>query len=186
MLFRSEAEQHHAGAAPDLEDAPRLQLAQPLDGVVEPLAHRVGGVDAVKALAKRQRGKQFDPTIAAVMHDNAAEVLADLDAVQTWRAVIDAEPALARTLSAEEFERALTAVANFIDLKSPFTLGHSVAVSHLVAGAGMQLDLSDDEVRTLRLAGLVHDFGRLGVSNTIWDKPGPLGIGEWERVRIHP
>ena len=42
------------------------------------------------------------------------------------------------------------------------------------------------EVRTLYRAGLVHDFGRLGVSNSIWDKRGPLGAGEWERVRMHP
>ena len=41
-------------------------------------------------------------------------------------------------------------------------------------------------MRTLRRAGLVHDFGRLGVSNAIWDKRGPLGAGEWERVRLHP
>jgi DNA-binding CsgD family transcriptional regulator len=41
-------------------------------------------------------------------------------------------------------------------------------------------------VRTLRRAGYVHDLGRLGVSNAIWDKPGPLGAGEWERVRMHP
>jgi DNA-binding CsgD family transcriptional regulator len=39
---------------------------------------------------------------------------------------------------------------------------------------------------TLRRAGLVHDFGRLGVSNAIWDKPAALGAGEWERVRMHP
>ena len=39
---------------------------------------------------------------------------------------------------------------------------------------------------TLHRAGLVHEFGRLGVSNAIWDKPGPLGAGEWERVRLHP
>ena len=41
-------------------------------------------------------------------------------------------------------------------------------------------------MRALRRAGLVHDLGRLGVSNSIWDKPGPLGAGEWERVRMHP
>jgi HD-GYP domain-containing protein (c-di-GMP phosphodiesterase class II) len=41
-------------------------------------------------------------------------------------------------------------------------------------------------VDTLRRAGLVHDLGRLGVSNAIWDKRGPLGAGEWERVRLHP
>src|SRR5262249_37716092 len=49
-----------------------------------------------------------------------------------------------------------------------------------------QLGLSGGEVRTLRRAGYVHDLGRLGVSNAIWDKPGPLGAGEWERVRMHP
>ena len=38
----------------------------------------------------------------------------------------------------------------------------------------------------MRRAGLVHDLGRLGISNAIWDKPGPLGAGEWERVRLHP
>lgn len=46
--------------------------------------------------------------------------------------------------------------------------------------------LSEPELRALRRAGLVHDLGRLGVSNWIWDKPGALGAGEWERVRLHP
>ncbi len=46
--------------------------------------------------------------------------------------------------------------------------------------------MSEESVCTLRRAGLVHDLGRLGVSNAIWDKRGPLGAGEWERVRLHP
>src|SRR6185369_2382798 len=49
-----------------------------------------------------------------------------------------------------------------------------------------RLGLPGAEVRTLRRAGLVHDLGRLGVSNAIWDKTGPLGAGEWERIRLHP
>jgi HD-GYP domain-containing protein (c-di-GMP phosphodiesterase class II) len=48
----------------------------------------------------------------------------------------------------------------------------------------MGLDTAD--VRTLRRAGLVHGFGRLGISNAIWDKRGALGAGEWERVRLQP
>src|SRR5439155_10578556 len=72
------------------------------------------------------------------------------------------------------------------DLKSPYTLGHSRAVAELAAAAGRQVNMTDDDVRTLYRAGLVHDFGRLGVSNAIWDKRGPLGAGEWERVRMHP
>src|SRR5438309_5563691 len=101
-------------------------------------------------------------------------------------AVIDAEPTLAVVLSWDRFDAALVAIANFVDLKSPYTLGHSRAVADLAATAGAQLGLPEAEVRTLRRAGLVHDFGRLGVSNAIWDKRGPLGAGEWERVRMHP
>jgi HD-GYP domain-containing protein (c-di-GMP phosphodiesterase class II) len=113
-------------------------------------------------------------------------ILEGLDDADTWDAVIDAEPALAVVLSWDRFDAALLAIANFVDLKSPYSLGHSHAVAELVAAAGAQLGLPWTEVLTLRRAGLVHDFGRLGVSNAIWDKREPLGTGEWERVRLHP
>lgn len=150
------------------------------------VAYRVGGVEAAKSLAQKRSGDQFDPKLAALFDEHAEEILADLDTASTWRAVIDAEPALAVVLSEDEFDRALTAIADFVDLKSPFTLGHSRAVAALVADAAKHLGHNETEVRTLRRAGLVHDFGRLGVSNSIWDKAGPLGPGEWERVRLFP
>src|SRR5205085_5543930 len=109
-----------------------------------------------------------------------------LDEIETWDAVIESEPALAVVLSWDRFDAALLAVANFVDLKSPYSLGHSRAVAELAAAAGAQLGVAEAEVRTLRRAGLVHDFGRLGVSNALWDKRGQLGTGEWERVRLHP
>jgi HD-GYP domain-containing protein (c-di-GMP phosphodiesterase class II) len=89
-------------------------------------------------------------------------------------------------LSGERIDAALEAIANFVDLKSPYTLGHARGVAELAAAAATGLGLTDAEARTLRRAGLVHGLGRLGVSNSIWDKPGPLGPGEWERVRLHP
>ena len=49
---------------------------------------------------------------------------------------------------------------------------------------GAQLGLAPGDLQTLRRAGLVHDLGRLGVSNAILDRRGPLGTGEWERVRL--
>ena len=73
-----------------------------------------------------------------------------------------------------------------LDLKSPFTLGHSVAVADLAGEAGHRLGLPREEALVLRRAGLVHGFGRLGVSNAIWDRPGPLSAGEWERIRMYP
>ncbi len=150
------------------------------------VAHRVGGVEAAQALARKRAGKQFDPALAQVMYADAELILAGLDEVATWDAVIEAEPALAVMLSGERFDAALAAIANFVDLKSPYTLGHARAVADLAAAAGGQLGFSEAETRTVRRAGLVHDLGRLGVSNSIWDKPGPLGAGERERVRLHP
>ena len=167
------------------EDVPIAARIAQLAEFVE-VANRVGGLDAARALARKRSGKQFDPALATLFRNDADAILSDLDSIVTWDVVIEAEPALTVMLSGERLDAALVAIANFIDLKSPYTLGHSQAVAALAAEAGVQLGLPDAEVRMLRRAGLVHDFGRLGVSNAIWDKRGPLGAGEWERVRTHP
>ncbi len=150
------------------------------------VADRVDGAAAARRLAREQSGKQFGPVIVGIVDSNADILFADLDAADTWERVIEAEPALGVVLSADGFDAALLAIADFVDLKSPYTLGHSRAVADLVAAAAAAQGMGVDEVRTLRRAGLVHDFGRLGVSNAILDKPGPLGAGEWERVRMMP
>jgi HD-GYP domain-containing protein (c-di-GMP phosphodiesterase class II) len=150
------------------------------------VAHRLGGTAAVVELARKRAGSQFDPAISALLCDDVADIFGGLDKTRTWSDVIGAEPALGVRLSGPQLDVALTGVANFVDLKSPYTLGHARAVSELVAAAGSHLRLAAQDITTLRRAGLVFGFGRLGVSNSIWDKPGPLGEGEWERVRLHP
>ena len=84
-------------------------------------------------------------------------------------------PALNAPLTDEQLSTALEVIADFTDVKSPYTLGNSRAVADLLA-----------EGARLRRAALVHDLGRLGVSNSIWDKQGELTSAEQERVRIHP
>ena len=160
------------------------RLAQ-LSEFVE-VAHRIGGVEAARALATNRAGSQFDPALSATLCADAGTILDGLDSARTWEAVIAAEPALGVRLSSEQFDLALLAIADFVDLKSPYTLGHARAVANLVAQTGSQLGLAADEIGTLHRAGLVHDVGRLGISNAIWDKAGKLGAGEWERVRMHP
>jgi HD-GYP domain-containing protein (c-di-GMP phosphodiesterase class II) len=150
------------------------------------VAHRIGGVPAAMALVQARSGTQFDPSLTRTVCADPDMLFAGLDAVATWDAVIESEPALAVVLSGERFDDVLRAIADFIDLKSPFWLGHARAVSELAVAAGQHLELPAEQLRTLRRAGLTHDFGRLGVSNAIWDKPAPLGAGEWERVRMHP
>ena len=167
------------------EEVPIAARVAQLAEFVE-VAHRVGGVPAARELARKRGGRQFDPVLADILCTDADAILDGLDSVRTWDAVIEAEPALAVVLSGERFDAALLAIATFVDLKSPYTLGHARAVADLAAQAGAEAGASESAVRTLRRAGLVQGLGRLGVSNSIWDKRGPLGAGEWERVRIHP
>ncbi len=150
------------------------------------VAHRLGGIDAAVAVAERRKGTQFDPLLVDALRLDAPKIFDLLDEADSWDTVIDAEPSLARSLSDQECDEALRAIARFVDLKSPFRIGHSLAVAELACAAGRQLDLSDDDARTLYRVGLVQGYGRLGVSNTIWDKRGPLSSGDWEKVRLHP
>jgi HD-GYP domain-containing protein (c-di-GMP phosphodiesterase class II) len=150
------------------------------------VAHRLGGVPAAVDIAEERSGSQFDPAVVSTLSVDADELLADLDSARTWDMVIGSEPALRIMISGADVDAALSAVADFVDLKSPYTLGHARAVADLAADAASALGGSSDDAATMRRAGLVHDLGRLGVSNAIWDKPGPLGSGEWERIRMHP
>jgi HD-GYP domain-containing protein (c-di-GMP phosphodiesterase class II) len=150
------------------------------------VAHRVGGVPGAIKLARKRSGKQFDPAVAAALCDAPEDIFEDVDTTRTWNAVIAAEPALGVRLSDAQFETSLRAISDFIDLKSPYFLGHGQGVADLAHEAGRALGMSDDSRTVLRRAGLVHGFGRLGVSNSILDKPSPLGGGEWERMRLQP
>ena len=146
--------------------------------------HRSGGVDGAIAVVRARSGTQFDPRLAGAFADCAGELLDGLDD-STWDAVIAAEPGLSTTLAGDELDAALEAVADFADLKSPWFTGHSRGVARLAADAARAAGLPDEAVTELRRAALVHDLGRTGVPNMIWDKPGPLTHAERERVRLH-
>jgi HD-GYP domain-containing protein (c-di-GMP phosphodiesterase class II) len=147
---------------------------------------RLGGVAAAIDAARGRAGGQLDPALAGHVCDHADRLLGGLDEAATWDAVIAAEPTLARRMSGVELDEALAAIADFADLKSPYTTGHSRGVAALAEAAALRAGLGEATAAELRRAGLLHDVGRLGVPNTIWDKPGPLSEAEMERVRMHP
>ncbi|HEX9516386.1 MAG TPA: HD domain-containing phosphohydrolase [Streptosporangiaceae bacterium] len=156
-----------------------------LADVVE-VFHRAGGTDAAIAVARQRRGTQFDPQIVDLFVAEAPALCADLDEASSWDAVIGAEPALGVRLTDRQLESSLEAIADFTDVKSPYTIGHSRGVADLAGTAARAFGLNETAARQVRLAGLVHDLGRLGVPNTIWDKQGALSHAEIERVRLHP
>ena len=156
-----------------------------LADVVE-VFHRVGGVPAAISVARERSGTQFDPALVDCFCRETEELFGSIESATTWDAVIAAEPELEVFLSDEELDAALEAIANFTDVKSPYTLGHSSAVAELAGAAAQVGGLSEADATLVRRAGLLHDLGRLGVSNAIWDKPGDLTPTELERVRLHP
>jgi HD-GYP domain-containing protein (c-di-GMP phosphodiesterase class II) len=147
---------------------------------------RRGGPEAATAVARERRGSEFDPNLVDLFCEEAPGLLEEVAATTSWASVVAAEPALQRKLDGPALDDVLEAIADYADLKSPFTLGHSRAVADLAAQAAAVFGLTPAEGTTLRRAALVHDIGRLGVSNAIWDKPGSLSAAEWERVRLHP
>jgi HD-GYP domain-containing protein (c-di-GMP phosphodiesterase class II) len=158
-----------------------VQLAD----VVE-VFHRAGGVDAAVAMARRRSGSQFDPEVVEDFCQHAEELLAPLGSATSWGAVIEAQPGLQRELRDEELESALAAIADFADLKSPYTLGHSHGVANLAVEAAPDYGIPGDTIGLLRWASLAHDLGRLGIANAIWDKKGELTPAERERIRLVP
>jgi HD-GYP domain-containing protein (c-di-GMP phosphodiesterase class II) len=117
---------------------------------------------------------------------NFAELLAELDEARMWEQALEAEPFPQIRIAGERVDAAFMAIAALTGLKSPWFREHSTGVAELAEAAAWRLGLSVASVTLVRRAALAHDLGRVGVSNAIWEKPGPLGFGEWERVRLHP
>jgi HD-GYP domain-containing protein (c-di-GMP phosphodiesterase class II) len=158
-----------------------VQLASPVE-----VFSRRRGVEAARTIARRHRGTQFDPAVVDLFCDNAPELLAGLDEAADWDAVLGTEPQLSRRVAGAQLDEVLEAMADLVDLKSPYLAGHSRGVANLVSEAARVAGYPEDDVIPLRRAGLIHDLGRLGVSNAIWDKAGALTGAESERVRLHP
>jgi HD-GYP domain-containing protein (c-di-GMP phosphodiesterase class II) len=148
--------------------------------------HRIGGPDAAVATIRKRSGGAYEPRMAERFCAEATTILAGLDDEPTWNAVLSLEPGSRDCLSDEDFDQACTALADFADIKSPYTVGHSPGVAGLAAGTGRRCGLVEADVTALRRAALLHDIGRVGVSAGVWVKEGPLTDREREQVRLHP
>jgi putative nucleotidyltransferase with HDIG domain len=81
---------------------------------------------------------------------------------------------------------AIRALAAALDARDPYTAGHSERVSALSVLIARHMHLSEAEVDVIRLGALLHDIGKIGVSDHVLRKPGPLSSDEFEQIRRHP
>ena len=147
--------------------------------------HRTGGAPKAVEAVRRRRGTQLQPELVDAFAPAAGSLLARLDPISGWDEIVAAEPHLRRTMTDDELTAALEVMADFADIKSPWLLGHSRGVADLAESAARVRGYDAADLLLARRAGLVHDIGRVGVPNTIWDKAGPLTASEVERVRLH-
>ena len=147
---------------------------------------RVHGNDAMRAMVEERRGRWFDPTIA-----DALLAIGDEDPV--WSSLAHSASELARlapdddAVAADDarLDRIAETFAQVIDAKSPYTFEHSNGVARAAGAVGSRLGLDVDQLRDLRRAALLHDIGKLGISNSILDKPGKLDEAEFAQIRRH-
>jgi HD-GYP domain-containing protein (c-di-GMP phosphodiesterase class II)/DNA-binding CsgD family transcriptional regulator len=149
-------------------------------------ADEAGGSEAAAALVRRLAGKLLDPNVARDFVADARALLAESSGPDPWGRVLALEPDPKLFVSARALTNVARGFADVVDLKCPFFHGHSNGVARLAEEAGRRLGRPQSELDALRLAGLLHDLGRAGVPTSMWEKPGPLSVAEWERVRLHP
>jgi HD-GYP domain-containing protein (c-di-GMP phosphodiesterase class II) len=144
-----------------------------------------GGAAAACDVARARRGTWFDPTLVDAVDELERDVCfwasletPDVQAVEPGDRVLRADDA--------RLDRVAEAFAGIVDAKSPFTARHCEGVAEIADGMASTMGLDDATRRLLRRAALLHDLGKLGVSNRILDKPGALSDGEWGAVRRHP
>ncbi|HCU50203.1 MAG TPA: metal-dependent phosphohydrolase, partial [Micromonosporaceae bacterium] len=147
----------------DIEDA---QLA------VAALRHRAGGI--------------LDPSLVEEFAGSAQALLTEVSTGDPREKVLAAEPQPLVEKEIAELPEVAAAFGELVDLKTPFTHGHSGRVAGLAKAAAATLGFDAATAHRLHVAAFLHDIGRVGVPNSVWEKTGPLTSVEWEQVRMHP
>ena len=146
------------------------------------------GLGAAYEVVRARSRRWFDPQLVQAAHafrqddafwqgvqNNARGELRQLDMSTGTRAA-----------SPSSIDSVCNAFAQIVDAKSPFTGEHSSRVAHYAVEIAQSLGFDTLRTQQMRRAGLLHDVGKLAVSNAILDKPGPLSDDEWAIVRRHP
>jgi putative nucleotidyltransferase with HDIG domain len=170
------------------EEIPLLGRVLGLAQTVE-VFFTLGGLDSALEVARKRSKRWFDPALVRALERTQ-------DDRRFWDAVSGLDPRETLDLAEpdgfvllandERIDRVAHAFARVIDAKSPYTFRHSERVAEIAVAIATELGLSAEEIRDLDRAALLHDIGKLGVSNTILDKAGKLTDEEFARIQRHP
>lgn len=170
----------------------------PLGGTELPLSTRImhaagtatlsalrGGPAAAVVEVRRRSGREIDPSLAdAVGPELFDGLLDDAEGTDPQALLLDLEPDPVQVVDAARLATVAHTFGDLVDLKSIWLHGHSSAVAGLAADAAAALGIPDAD--RVRIAGHLHDLGRIAISSRIWSKPGTLTRSERDQARLHP
>jgi len=157
-----------------------MQVAQDAD-----ITWRHGGSALASRVLAERAGSGLDPEAVGDFLSIGEKVYDGLDAPSIWDLAMRVEPGLQPVISEQRLDACLSAMADFADLKSMWTVGHSRGVAGLAERSAAVAGVPAADRSLLRRSALVHDIGRVAVPVHVWAKPGPLTRDEREQVRLH-
>src|SRR5712691_3019556 len=144
------------------------------------------GFETMKAMIAKRAGGGYEPELADLFVAHAERLLAGLDGPVDRETILALEPVPHAMLGEDACEEAYLAIADMIDMRMPFTFGHSRAVAALADAAGKHMDLPASDIRDVRWAAYTHDIGELAVPVSIWMRASALTERETDATRLHP
>lgn len=147
---------------------------------------QVAGIEHALQLVRERAGRDLDPSVVAILTDCGPPLVQDSLVDDVWPAAVAAEPEPQVMIPRARLDVLARTFGDMVDLKLPFTRGHSSGVAAIAAEAARSLRMSETDAEFVELAGLFHDLGRVAIPNGVWERRGRLSASDWERVRLHP
>jgi HD-GYP domain-containing protein (c-di-GMP phosphodiesterase class II) len=146
----------------------------------------VHGLQGMTAMIAERAGGAYEQALADLFLTDPPRFLAGLDGPVDRDAILALEPTPHAMLDEQACEEAYLAIADFVDMRMPFTFGHSRAVASLAEAAGKQMGLPASDIRNVRWAAYTHDIGELTVPVSTWMRASTLTERETDSARLHP
>jgi putative nucleotidyltransferase with HDIG domain len=190
QAIRSLDEHWNGGGYPEglqKEEIPLLARIINISQTAEVFASARSPLDALQVVSDRS-GTWFDPEIArdfrSLKRDDGFWL--NVLSKHAREYAMQMEPGAATPASPARIDSLCQAFAQVIDTKSPYTYNHSVGVAKAAVEIAQGMGLAPNTTTMVRRAALLHDIGKLSVSNAILEKPGKLTEDEWTIMKQHP
>lgn len=178
--------EHHDYYSPQLRLIPAiLHVADRVDLILDKKRYSLWQVEDIVHYFQGKRGTIFSPDVVDVLKGLAKAPSFWLDLEHGHYRPFDDGHDFKRILSLDELEEIAQLMAVLVDNKSPFTADHSFGVATLVAFLATKLNMSDHQVKLMKIAGLLHDVGKLAIHDEILMHPGALSKEQRAVIKQH-